>query len=549
MLTSPLALFVGLAVVPALLAVYLLRNRKKHRKVSSLILWVERTRMTQGGSRVQRNRLPLLFFLELLILLLLIWAAAGPRTLSKKKSCPLTIILDNSASMGAVGSDGLNTAQRLLKQLPKQVNQKRFFPIRVILAGTNPRWLSDDAVKKLLKGDPVAEWTLQEPMFNVDAALLFARTATLLDTKLLVLSDAPPAVLPEGGILRWLFAGQPLPNAGFVQAVRSGDRCMIELVGSGTVPLKLSLGSENKTVLVKLQAGEPHRMTFRLPHPSDRFEAQLPDDALEIDNHIILLPSPALRVRVRQNIHNPILKEIVNRALISTEMLDRSEGPCELFITDSPKIVSTTQAWIVRVYSVTNATPFSGPFVMNYESPLLDGISFEGLIWGGSSSTALPGMPVVMAGNVPLLTQMDDALGRTRFFMQIDPERSTLQYSPVWPILFWNLLQARAVLHPGFKEVNLRPGMNVKIPAKPGIIEKKVDGKIYRAAYNFLAPNESTLLNCDSGKSGRWVTPETVDQYYVDLVPLVILMSLILLALHQLLLRREQNMMRINHEL
>ena len=44
MLTNLLAL-IGLAAVPALLAVYLLRNRVKRLSVSSLMLWTERTRM------------------------------------------------------------------------------------------------------------------------------------------------------------------------------------------------------------------------------------------------------------------------------------------------------------------------------------------------------------------------------------------------------------------------------------------------------------------------------------------------------------------------
>jgi hypothetical protein len=59
----PLALF-GLLGVPALLAVYLLRNRYRRVPVSSLMLWVDARRSREGGTRVRRLQTPLLLLLE-----------------------------------------------------------------------------------------------------------------------------------------------------------------------------------------------------------------------------------------------------------------------------------------------------------------------------------------------------------------------------------------------------------------------------------------------------------------------------------------------------
>ncbi len=533
MLTTPLAL-IGLAAVPALLAVYLLRNRVKRRDVSSLMLWVERTRMTHGGARLQRNRLPLLFFLELLILLLLVWAAAGPRMLSRQTTRPLTIVLDNSASMGASG-----TMQRLLEPLPELIRKERFAPVQVILAGTEPRWLGSEAVETLLQGKPAAEWNLQAAAFNVDKALLLARAGSPPDTKLLVLSDTRPEHSPEGGNLRWLSAGKPVSNTGFVNAARSGDRCMVEIQGSGSVQMTLALGAQSRTVPVELESGKPRRMTFRLADPTARFEASLPDDALAIDNRVILLPTPQRRVRTRQSLRDPALKSLVARTIESTGMLEPTEGPCELLIADSDEAATEANTWVLRITPAKDAMPFTGPFVVDRASPLMDGLSFEGLAWAGSKTSALPGMPVVMAGNVPLLTRMDDLAGRTRFFMQLDPALSTVQHSPAWPALFWNLLQARAALQPGFTEVNLRPGM-AEAPKTPGVFEKEFDGQTFRAAYNFLAANESDLSPCGFGDDGGWQSAETLDRHYADLTPLAILAALALLAGHQLLMRQEQ---------
>ena len=97
---DPLALL-GLAGVPALVVIYLMHNRFRRLPVSSLLLWQDQRRIRQGGSRVQRLRTPLLFFLELLVLLLLTAAAVGPRRLVQRAYRPLTVVVDDSASMSA----------------------------------------------------------------------------------------------------------------------------------------------------------------------------------------------------------------------------------------------------------------------------------------------------------------------------------------------------------------------------------------------------------------------------------------------------------------
>ena len=79
MLTYPLALL-GLAGVPLLVGIYLLRNRFRRQPVSSLMLWLDAREVRQGGTRIRRLQTPLLFLLELLAILLLVLAAAEPRS-------------------------------------------------------------------------------------------------------------------------------------------------------------------------------------------------------------------------------------------------------------------------------------------------------------------------------------------------------------------------------------------------------------------------------------------------------------------------------------
>src|SRR4051812_19591336 len=103
LLTYPLAL-AGLAVgVPALLAIYWLRNRFRRRVVSSLMLWADAREARAGGTRLHRLQTPLLFLLELAAVGLLVLAAADPQVRTRQGARPLVVVLDDSFSMLAGG--------------------------------------------------------------------------------------------------------------------------------------------------------------------------------------------------------------------------------------------------------------------------------------------------------------------------------------------------------------------------------------------------------------------------------------------------------------
>src|ERR1700739_230067 len=104
LLTYPLAL-IALATIPALTAIYVLRNRFRRRQVSSLVLWRFHVESKAGGAKIHRLQLPLLFFLELLALMLLVVAATGPQWKLPQSARPLIVVLDDSFAMRAVNGD------------------------------------------------------------------------------------------------------------------------------------------------------------------------------------------------------------------------------------------------------------------------------------------------------------------------------------------------------------------------------------------------------------------------------------------------------------
>src|SRR5262245_19395663 len=101
----PLA-FIGLMAVPALVAIYWLRSRAREHRVSSLLLWLNAKQLWEGGRKIEKLRLPWLFFLELLLIMLLVTAAAGPLVRTGDTRMPLIVVLDDSFSMQAGGESG-----------------------------------------------------------------------------------------------------------------------------------------------------------------------------------------------------------------------------------------------------------------------------------------------------------------------------------------------------------------------------------------------------------------------------------------------------------
>src|SRR3712207_9247725 len=74
---TPLA-FALAALVPVIVAMYLLKLRREERKVSSTFLWRRMVRDVEANAPWQRLRRNLLLLLQLLLLLLLALALARP---------------------------------------------------------------------------------------------------------------------------------------------------------------------------------------------------------------------------------------------------------------------------------------------------------------------------------------------------------------------------------------------------------------------------------------------------------------------------------------
>lgn len=121
---APLA-FALLALIPVIIALYLLKLRREERTVSSTFLWQRMVRDVEANAPWQKLRRNILLLLQLLLLIALIFALARPYVLTTGiAGRNLILIVDRSASMAATDANGTRLeaakaeALRLIDQLP-----------------------------------------------------------------------------------------------------------------------------------------------------------------------------------------------------------------------------------------------------------------------------------------------------------------------------------------------------------------------------------------------------------------------------------------------
>jgi VWA domain-containing protein/aerotolerance regulator-like protein len=209
---APLALL-GLLFVPAVVAMYLLRLRRRETVVPSTLLWQRLVADVEANAPWQRLRRSLLLLLQLLLVLVLVFLAARPFLEHPAGLArDLIVIVDTSASMGAtdVAPDRLAAAREAAKEALKDLPAGG--RVSVIEAGRTARIVTSatsdlgrirgaiDAIRpSVARGDLTDALALAQQLAvqSGDAEVLVATDASLAvppTTKV----DAPVRVLRVG---------------------------------------------------------------------------------------------------------------------------------------------------------------------------------------------------------------------------------------------------------------------------------------------------------------------------------------------------------------
>jgi Aerotolerance regulator N-terminal len=541
LLTYPLAL-IALATIPALAAIYILRNRFRRRQVSSLVLWRFHVQSKSGGAKIHRLQLPLLFFLELLALLLLVAAATGPRWKLPQSSRPLIVVLNDSFSMRAV-QDGVSSRDRAREFLEKLFRHQPPPFTRLILADAEPRSLGSTSTHWSDVNNLLPQWKCWSPEAALDSAITLASEIGEGQANILVLTDHKPGDEKiSNPRLEWHAFGLPLDNFAIVNASRTAfggqDRCLLEIANDSdaghSTHLLVEAGSNTiQSSLISLGPRQSQRLVFNIPSMAPSLRASLDPDALAADNEVELLPPVRKRVRVRVALTNENLSAMVQRALDATGFRAAIEQNPELVIHGDNSPVASN-AWDLTWSTAAATNAYAGPFIVDNSRPLAEGITLDGVIWAAAAATNVPGdVPVILAGNVPLLSEREDVIGRHHITLNLNPTLSTVEDTPDWPILFWDILSWRISEMPGLADSNARLGTEVIVKTGrepvtitqpdgaqisfpkvgdelaletplPGIYSVVTGTETNQFSANVLAADESDLSGCASGQWGNW---------------------------------------------
>jgi hypothetical protein len=151
-------------------------------------------------------------------------------------------------------------------------------------------------------------------------------------------------------------------------------------------------------------------------------------------------------------------------ALVEHSLAAPSPAAAHLVLAHAPSVAP--QAWTLVLPPLgAERRDLIGPFLADRTSGLLEGTTLEGSVWSVDPALALPGVPVVSAGNDSIFSEQ--RLGaRTDWHLNLDPARSSLQRSPDWPILLVNLAERRREALPGAVRTNL--GVGERFVYRPG---------------------------------------------------------------------------------
>ncbi len=529
--TLPLG-FLSLLAIPGLIAIYLLRTRSRRYPVSSLMLWVNQRQAREGGLRVERLQTPLLFFLELLTIILLALAIAAPIIRTIQGAIPLMVVLDDSFSMLA-GVDDTPKSQAIAaleeELAPPGFNPfaRRSYAVRYVLAGSEPQVLNeaartmDEAIAQL------EAWRCFSPSADLEAAISLAAELGGQKALILVLTDEPPPEILGADRVQWWAFGISQSNIAFVNAMRTatdlGERCLLEITNLSPHASSTELVVEVDNAAIQEPSASLHRSTLEidplatrriflnLPPETPPLRARIGDDALAIDNEVVLLPQRRKPVLVDVRIQDTQLRSLFENALISTNRtIPTKTSPELIFLDETTATDGSVETWSMRIITEPEASAYLGPFVVDLTHPLTEGLSLGGVVWGAGLKEQFMGTPIITAGNVPLLTDTERFTGVHEIRLRLRPDLSTLQNSPNWPILIWNLLQWRTSQTPGLERANLRLGEDAVLTTKLGTISVEV---VLPHGGTFVHPVPDRTINLKAERVGIYEIRAGVDKY------------------------------------
>ncbi|MGB0951839.1 MAG: vWA domain-containing protein [Planctomycetota bacterium] len=541
---QPLGL-IALAALPAVLILHLYRQRHRKTPVSTLFLWVDpESRDSSGITRRPLRKTPS-FWLEMLAALLLALFLSGFQPFGNSEAAHLVVVLDDSASMGAMDpSDPEQSPRaRAIAHLEETFEHHgRRTRVTLIRSGNHPRLLAGPGAMLPEARQALETWKPEAAHHAPRIALQFAREFSAGEEVLFLTDHAPNEALSLGEEVRVQSFGSSHDNAALLDArrfYRDGREyvtCTVRSFASLRQERTVTIWMDGQAILERafsLGADQETHLEFPLDLAVGTVELRLDEDALATDNRLRLYPNPDRRVRVAVGLEDAArdalrLTDLLN-ALEQVELTDRV-AEAHLFLGHE---AATPPTWTLQLprdpEESSGAEAFLTGFLPEKRHPLMEGLTLQGVVWTRAVDFEPLGIPVVSIGDQAILTEASRQ-GAAWYQWNLLPQRSTFPQSPDWPILMSNLVAQRSIALPGPRATNLVAGQAFEfvlegekdltlqwdaeerpmyadgllkledLPPHPEYILREGDTILTRFAVNFADPIESDLRQAEEAE-------------------------------------------------
>ena len=388
---NPTALY-GLLALPLLLIPYLVRRKPRRVIFSSLLLFTEPA-LRAGGKPMGRPHLPPIFFLQLLLLAVLILALGEP--VFSVRTSHIAVVLDNSASMQTLEDQQTRFALAREKALGLFADLGATGKVDLYL--TVPR-LEKVRDANLGAAEAASILGALEPADLPDAPIDYQSILGQLAKeqkydRVFLISDHPAS--GQGDILRVVTVGQPRENFAISSfniahssLVGSGLEATIEVANFSTKDARIRVALRGSGGVIanrelSVAVGKTARATFTgFPaHPYYQAEIDL-RDPLPLDNRRFAVPPAAQNFRILGISPRPqaltSLRAItgVTLDLIAPqeyEKTERSGYGLEIFHYSTPPVAPANPALFVLPPDnnplAELAPPVSRPVISSWREP------------------------------------------------------------------------------------------------------------------------------------------------------------------------------------
>lgn len=494
----------------AIVALYLLKMRRKDFVVPATFLWPSMTFEVRANSLFQRLRLSLLLFLQLLAVALLVLALSRPQVRQRGLSGDLTVlVLDTSASMSAREGNGTRFDRGIAacRKLIDAVGAGD--RLSLVEAGPNPRVVFPISSDPGKMRQALQSVRATDADCDVGEALRLAASiaAKHRGARIVLVSDGVfPEVhdfSPGNAKLEFVPIGGQGENVGITALSASPSSegllvfCGLRNYGKKPVALTVDLIADGKlfnSKKLQLDGGGTFGETFAAPPKASVLEAKInPEDALVSDNRAFALADPGASVRAllvgkgdlfleRALVLDP--RVTLDRASVLPREAASGEPLYDVVVFDGVPEAPTTARGVLVFGTAGPQSPVravgvqQNPRVRSQrgDHPVMAAVDMlNTYIDRAERVEAKPTGQVLATGSSGPLIVVSDGPPR-RLYVAFEPMNSDFPLQVAFPIFIANALDYLAPREASGSALLMPPGRSFTVPATSGQGELELRG-------------------------------------------------------------------------